>query len=75
MHRYVPKFSDRQVWANSVVPDQRSSLIGIFTVCHSVCTFCTKYSVVKQYCSNFRVITAIFRVSEFLAHLSRRLTR
>ena len=28
-----PKFSDRQVWANSVDQDQRSSLIRVYTVC------------------------------------------
>ena len=37
--RYVPKFLDRQVWANSVDPDQRSSLIRVYTVCNSICIF------------------------------------
>ena len=50
-----PKFLDRQIWANSVDPDQEG-----FTVCHSVCTFWTHSSMVKPPCSNFRVIIAIF---------------
>ena len=60
-YRYVPKYSDRQVWANSVDPDQTAprGLIRIYTVCHFVSIFWTNYS-------NFRVITAIFHVSELL---------
>ena len=57
-----PKFSDRQVWANSV---GRSSLIRIDTVC----IFWTHYSIIKPHCSNFRTITAIFQLSECLAFL------
>ena len=38
----------------------RSSLIRVYTVCHSVCIVWTNYSVVKQYCSNVRIITANF---------------
>ena len=38
----------------------RSSLIRVYTVCHSICTFWTHYSVVEPPCSNFRVITANF---------------
>ena len=54
-----PKFSDRQVWANcrSNYP-WRSSLIRVYTVCHSICIFWTHYSMVKPLCSNFKVITA-----------------
>ena len=37
-----------------------SSLIRVYTVCHSVCIFWTNYPVVKRYCSNFRIITANF---------------
>ena len=57
-----PKFSDRQVLANSADPDQTapSSLIRVYTVCHSVCIFWTHFSVVKWYCSNFRIITVFF---------------
>ena len=62
----VPKFSDRQVWANSVDPDQTPSLIRVYTVCHSVCIFWARYSMVEPHCSNFRIITATFRVSEYL---------
>ena len=53
----VPKFSDRYAWANSADPDQRSSLIRVYIVCHSVCIFWTHYSMVEQHSSNFRVIT------------------
>ena len=56
----IPKFSDRQVWESSVGPDQISSLIRVYTVCHSVCIFWTHYSMVEPLCSNFRVITANF---------------
>ena len=71
MHHNDPKFSDRQVWANSVDPDQtgplllRSSLIRVYTVCHSVYKFWTYFSMVKLNCSNFRIIKAIFQVSEY----------
>ena len=47
----------------------RGSLIRVYTVCHSVNIFRTNYSVIKLYCSNFRVITAIIRVSKFLGFL------
>ena len=64
-YRNFPKFSDRQVWTNSVDPDQtaprllleRNSLIRVYTVCHSIWTF---YSIVEPPCSKFRVITANF---------------
>ena len=46
-------FSDRQVWANRWA-DQRSSLSGVYTVCHSVCIFWTHYFVVKRYWSQFK---------------------
>ena len=39
-----PNFSDRQVWANR----GRSSLIRVYTVCHSICIFCPYYSVVNR---------------------------
>ena len=44
--------SDKQVWANSLDPDQTASR-GAVTVCHSVCIFWTNYSVVKKYYSIF----------------------
>ena len=62
-------FSDRQVWANSVDPDQRSSLIRVYPVCNSLCIFWMHYSKEKPSCSTFRVITANFRVSEILGFL------
>ena len=42
---------------------------GSYTVCHSVCIFWTHYSMAEAHCSNFRIITAIFRVSEYLGVL------
>ena len=52
------EFSDRQVLANSADPDQTalSSLIRVYTVCHSACIFWNHYSVIKWYCSNFRIM-------------------
>ena len=58
-YRKDPKFSDRQVSANSADPDQTApSLIRVYTVCNSGCIFWVHYSSVKPSCSNFRVITA-----------------
>ena len=48
---------------------QRSSLIRVYTVCHSIYIFWMHYFMIKQPRSNFRVITAIFRVSEYLGVL------
>ena len=62
-YRNVPKFSDREVLANNVDPDQTSPQ-GLHCLPFRQHLW-TNYSVVKQYCSNFRVTTAIFRVSEF----------
>ena len=39
------------------------------THCHSICTFWTHYSIVEPSCSNIRVITATYRVSENLEFL------
>ena len=55
-YRNDPKFSDRQAWANSAVPDPTR----VFTVCHSICIIWTHYSTVKPLFFNFRVITANF---------------
>ena len=49
-HNYS-KFSDGEVWANSVDPDQTAP------VCHSVCVLWTYYSMVKQHSSNCKIIT------------------
>ena len=40
-----------------------SSLIRIFTVCYSICIFWTHICLVKLHYSNFRIKTAVFRVS------------
>ena len=58
--RNNPKFSDRYAWANSAYPAQRSSLIRVYTVCHSVCIIWTHFSMVEPHSSNFRLITTIF---------------
>ena len=58
------KFSDKQVWENRIDIDQtaptavwtRSTLFA-----HPICIFST---MVKQYCSNFRIITTISGVSD-----------
>ena len=42
-YRNVPKFSDSQVWAKSVDPDQTAPMIRVYTVCQSVCIFWTHY--------------------------------
>ena len=42
------------------MPGQRSSLIRVYTVCHSVCIVWTHYSMVGPHSSNFRVITTNF---------------
>ena len=55
-----PKFSDRQVRANSVDPDQTAPLIRVYTVWNSIYIFRTHYSMVEPSCSNFREITANF---------------
>ena len=57
IYRNDPKVSDRYAWANSVDPDQRSSLIRVYTVCHSVCTVWIHYFMVEPHSSNFRAIT------------------
>ena len=36
----------------------RSSLNRVYTVCLSICTFCTNFSMETPLCLNFRVITA-----------------
>ena len=54
--------------ANSADLD-RSSLIWVYTVCHSVCMFRKVYSMVKPHCSNFRILTATVWVSKCLGIL------
>ena len=69
-YRNVPKFSDRQVWANSADPDQtapRSSLIKVYSL--QVPLHFSDALKEKSSCSTFMVITANFRVSEILGFL------
>ena len=47
----------------------RSSLIRVYTVCHSVCIVWTHYSMVEPHSSNFRVITTNIWVSKYLGNL------
>ena len=54
-YRNDPKFSDRFAWANTADPDQRSSLIRVYTVCHSFCIVWTHYSMVEQGYRNFEI--------------------
>ena len=51
---------------------QRSSLIKVYTVCHSVCIVWSHYSMVEPHSLNFGVITIFFlwwRVYEYLGNL------
>ena len=73
LYRNDPTFSDRYAWANSADPNQTalegSSLIRVYTVCHSTCIIWTHYSMIEPHSSNFRVITTNFWVSEYLGNL------
>ena len=44
----------------------RSSLIKVYTVCHSVRIFWIHYSLIKPHCSNFRNTTASFEGVQIL---------
>ena len=57
IYHNVPKFSDRQFWANRADPDQTAPI------------FWMHYSKEKPSCSTFWMITANFRVSEILGFL------
>ena len=50
------KFSDRQVLANSVDPDQTA--LRVYTVCNSIYSFWNNYSMDRPPCWTFREITA-----------------
>ena len=66
----VPKFSDRQVWANSADPDQtRGAVCSGSTLFANLCIFWMRYSKEKPPCSNFMVITANFGVYKLLGVL------
>ena len=68
----VPRFSDGWVVGTQCRPRSdyswRSSLIRVYTVCHSICTFWTHYSIVQPPFSNFRVIKA--KCSDFYGTLN-----
>ena len=63
-----PKFLDIGL-GKQCKPRSDCSSIRVYTDWHSVCTFCTYYSMVEPRCSNIRIITAIFQVSEYLGVL------
>ena len=52
--------SARQIWANSVDPDQTGAvLIRVYIVCHLVYIFWMHLCMAKPHWSTFRIITAI----------------
>ena len=53
----------QSVWDCSFIC--RSILIRVYAVCHSISNFWTHYAKVKPNCSEFRIIMAIFGVSDF----------
>ena len=59
MYHNVPKFLDRQVWANSVDSDQTEEQSAQDLHCWPFWLH-YRYSTVKPPCLNFRVITAKF---------------
>ena len=54
---------------NSADPDPRGSLIRVLTVCNSFCIFMKHFSEAQFLRLNFKVISAIFMVSENLRKL------
>ena len=59
-----PKLSDRQVLANHVDPDQEQTDQGPHCLPIRMHLW-THNSIVEPHCSNFRIITAVFRVSGY----------
>ena len=51
LYRNDPKYSDRQVWANSVDPGSR--LFAVLSASFRRC-------IIKPHCSNSRIIRAVF---------------
>ena len=63
--------SDRQSLAISAYPDQRRSLIRVFTVCNLASNFLKQCFMVKDLCSSFKEITASSRMLEYLVKLEK----
>ena len=63
-YRNVPKFSDRQVWANSVDPDQTQDLHFLSFCLHLLDQLiCNKTMVFQFYCNYRNVLDVrIFRI-------------
>ena len=60
--------------------EEQSDQDSVYIVCHSVCIFWTHYSVLKRYCSTFRIFTSfsgvwIFRNFTVTPIPSRKLLR
>ena len=69
-YRNVPKFSDRQVLANSAEEKSDLGLHCLHFPLHLLdAFFWMHYSKEKPSCSTFRVITANFQMSEILGFL------
>ena len=60
MHTTVMILSFRTDMPGQTVQTQISSVIRVYTVCHSVCIVWTHYSMVEPHSSNFRMITTNF---------------
>ena len=81
MSRNDPKFSDRLVWTNSVVPDQTAPLyVGKqcrhrldCSVCHSVCIFWTQATLqeLKDDYSNFSGVRIFRNTTVIISELSQ----
>ena len=57
----LPKIADLPIsFQANITCMKRSSLIRVYTVCHSVCIVWTHYSMVEPHSPNFRVITTNF---------------
>ena len=64
----VFKFSDTQVWANSLDTEQEHYDQGLHSICHFLCIFWKLYSMVKSHCSILWIIQpkkniCVFQVS------------
>ena len=59
-YRNDPKFSADKFGQTVQTQIRLSSLVRVYTVCHSVCIDWTRYSMAEPHISNFRVITTNF---------------